>query len=256
MAKLSILNIKVDKTTKERVLKKVEEWISKKRKKRELPKYIVTPNPEIALKAYKDPELAKIINKADIAISDGIGFKMVADTDLTVIKGRELVLDILTLANRSKKRIYFLGGKSIVNKAAVEKAKIEFPNISIKGSAGAIVNKKGEGIDKKNIDIDKKTLTVINRFGPDVLFVALGAPKQEYWIGKNIEKLNARVIMAVGGSLDYYTGVVKLPPAIMATFGLEWAWRLFNEPVRFERILNAVVVFPVQFILHKIKVNF
>ena len=84
----------------------------------------------------------------------------------------------------------------------------------------------------------------INNFKPDLLFVAFGAPKQELWISKWQKKLNVRGMMAVGGSLDYYSGVVKEVPSSIKNLGLEWLWRLINEPKRLVRIFNAVVIFP------------
>ena len=85
----------------------------------------------------------------------------------------------------------------------------------------------------------------IDNSGADVLFVAYGAPRQELWIARNLDKLTSVcVAVGIGGSFDFISGNVKRAPAVMRKFGLEWLFRLFVQPSRFKRIFNALIVFP------------
>ena len=91
----------------------------------------------------------------------------------------------------------------------------------------------------------------INEIKPDLLFVGFGMPKQEKWIDKNVEKLDVKGIMAVGGTFDYVFGKARLPPEWLEKLGLEWLWRLLHEPKRAPRILNAVIIFPLKILSSK-----
>src|SRR5690606_37956105 len=79
-----------------------------------------------------------------------------------------------------------------------------------------------------NSDTENRILKEINEFAPDIIFVELGAPKQEKWIARNKDKMRATVFMTVGGALDYYSGEVTAPPDFIANAGLEWLWRLIT----------------------------
>lgn len=241
-----ILNIKLDSTSEERVLDLIQNKIKQKEK------FIVfTPNPEIVLAAQSDPELASILNSADLSIPDGIGLKLV-NPSLTIIKGRELMVKLFELAQKSKLKIFLLGASPWVNKKSVELMKTKYPQARIKGDSGPELDKNADPVSAKDIFLEKEIIISINEFRPDFLFVAFGTPKEQKWIAKHTGELNVFCIMEVGGALDYFSGVAKLPPAILSKFGLEWLWRLIQEPSRIKRIFNALVLFPLNVIKGKI----
>ena len=97
------------------------------------------------------------------------------------------------------------------------------------------------GEDRK---LEKEAIEKINKFAPQLLFVAFGNPKQEIWIHKNLFRLKIGGAMAVGGTFRYLAGISKPPPRWMENTGLEWLWRFVTEPWRLGRILSAVIVFP------------
>jgi N-acetylglucosaminyldiphosphoundecaprenol N-acetyl-beta-D-mannosaminyltransferase len=236
--KIKILNISVDKTTKEEILNKVSSYLSKKEKFT-----IVTPNPEIALKASHDSKLAGIINNSQISIPDGVGLKL-ADKDLTIIKGREMMEDLFDYANKKSLKIYLLGGTEKVNKKALSDVAKKYSNIKVYSSSTLILNEQGLPTNKENEVAESTIIKEINHFKPALLFVAFGAPKQEFWMDRWIRKLDVGGVMVVGGALDYFTGLAKKPPKLLSSLGLEWLWRLINDPRRIKRIFNALVVFP------------
>lgn len=239
-----ILGVKVDKTSPQSVVKKVDDFLRSHKKF-----YIVTPNPEIILKAQKDQKLKEIINKAQISLPDGMGLKL-GNPTLKIIKGRELMDDLFQLANARKLRVYFLGGSADVNKKAQAVAQKLYPNMKVNGHSGPQLDSTAVPINEANQTLNDSVISKINKFDPDIIFVAFGAPKQEYWIDRHLKSLKAGGAMVVGGSLDSLissNGGLKF----MSGIGLEWLWRLFNEPKRIGRIFNAVVLFPSKLILSK-----
>lgn len=237
---VNILNIRLDSTSVEEVLNTIGVFLTN----RYLPagrqgKFsLFTANPELLVMAAKDQSLKKIINSADLVIPDGVGLKYAAKflhkKDLNIIPGRRLFLKLLALARKNNWKVFFLGGKGIKNVFA-----------------GPVLDENGEPKTAKEAKIQKEVIQKINEIKPDLLFVGFGMPKQEKWIYKNVKKLDAKGIMAVGGTFDYVFGKARLPPEWLEKLGLEWLWRLLHEPRRLSRILNAVIIFPLRVFLYK-----
>lgn len=243
----NILNVLVNSTSKEEVLTLVTKKISEKAKF-----IIFTPNPEIILAAQSDPDLASILNSADLSIPDGVGLKLVIPT-LTIIKGRQLMVDLLKLAEKNRLKVFFLGASPSVNKESVEKTIRMYPHIRVKGDSGPYLDRQGNPQSDKDMEIEKKVISNINSFQPNFLFVAFGTPKEQKWIAKNFKSLKLNCVMEIGGSLDYFSEQVKLPPVFMTALNLEWLWRLLHDPRRIGRIFNALILFPIKVILSRIK---
>ena len=115
------------------------------------------------------------------------------------------------------------GAKKEIIKKAKENLEIKFPNIKIVGII--------DGYEKDN----DKIIKLINISKADIVFVALGSPKQEYWITENMDKVNAKIFQGVGGSFDVFSGNIKRAPKWMQQIGLEWLYRLIKEPKRIFR---------------------
>jgi N-acetylglucosaminyldiphosphoundecaprenol N-acetyl-beta-D-mannosaminyltransferase len=242
-----ILSVKVASTTHTEVLNVVKNSL-KKRKHSAKPLFITTPNPEIVVKSQNDSELLVALNEADIALPDGVGIiyasKFLGLKLRERISGREMFEEMLELANKKRLKVFLLGGTSEVNKDALEKISKKYPKVKTKGSADIQINNKGYSVSERDRKRHIEILDTINVQKPDLLFVALGAPKQEKWALHNLDSLDVKVVMVVGGAFDYFAGKMSKPPALFARLGLEWLWRVLLEPTRIKRILNAVVVFP------------
>ncbi len=229
--KINILGILVDKITKKEALDKIESWLNKSGQH-----YIVTPNPEIVLASQKDEELKNIFNKADMVIADGIGLVFASYLQLKFlarVSGSDLTNQILKLAREKKYRVYFLNWeKGLSETEEIKKSiKNKYQPIEI----------EGEGIarDGKNLNLSK-----IQEFGPDILFIALGAPWQEKIIANFLKYLpSVKVAMAIGGTLDFVTGKIRRAPLFFRLIGLEWFWRLLCQPARINRIFAATFKF-------------
>lgn len=239
---VTILGVKINSTPKGQLLDEISKKIANKHKF-----YIVTPNPEIVVEAQKNLELFRSLSLADISLPDGIGItlavKFLEGINLRVVKGRDFMLDLLEIAEKKHLKVYLLGAPRSLDKSLL-KMKKEFPNAKIEGNPGPILDNKANVVPEVNSLRHIDTVEEINKFVPDILFVAFGAPKQEIWIAKNISKLKVSCVMTVGGSLDYYAELTRPVPKWMEKLSIEWLWRLIQEPKRIKRIINAVIIFP------------
>ena len=189
------------------------------------------------------PETKAIINR-NFGYPDGIGavwaLKRKGYKNVVKIAGCELWLDIINHSYKEKS-FYLLGGKQQVIEETVEKLKKEFKGINILNYRNGYVKTEQEKID---LIQDIKTLK------PDVIFVAMGSPKQELLM-EEIQKEHQATYQGLGGSFDVYTGNVKRAPKIWIYFNLEWAYRLINEPKRIKRQI-VYIPFMIKLLFNKI----
>lgn len=248
-----ILGIKVSITSKAEVLNFINSKLDSKEKF-----FVVTPNPENLLLATRDWLLQKAIRRADLSVPDGIGlkfaYKYLHGKDLPIIKGRELFLDVMEISDERKLRVYLFGGEygeSEETKKILEKT---FKNITFKTNHDfPQYDKNAQPVTKKDRLLHKKIIGSIKLFEADLIIVALNTPKQEKWIFRNLYRiLNVTGAFALGGTFNYIAGNMKLPPKWMEKLGLEWVYRLIQEPKRLRRIINAVIVFPWKVFIYKL----
>ena len=194
-------------------------------------RFVVTANTEIVMIAQEDKEFMDIINKADLVVADGVGIVWASKYFGEKITERAAGFDLMNmiLRNSPKKgyKIYLLGGKPGVAKEASAKIKEMYPGVEIVGCYHGYFSDADEEFIIE--DINSKT--------PHFLFIGLGAPKQEKWIYKNLDKLDVKVCIGIGGSLDVFAGKTKRAPYIFQKLGLEWFYRLAREPSRISRML-------------------
>ena len=167
---------------------------------------VYTPNSEIIMLAYKDEKFCKLLNKADLLTADGIGVvhasKILKKPISERAAGYDIARQVLQKMNYTNHKLFLFGGKPGV---AEEEAVI---------------------------------VEEINNSGADIVFVCLGAPKQEQWIERNRDALKVRVAMGIGGSLDVFAGKVERAPEIFCKTGMEWFYRLCKEPWRIGRMME------------------
>lgn len=223
--RLNIMGAHVHRVTLEEALNIFQEYLSE-----DICKLIVTPNSEIVMNASKDKELMEIINTADLVIPDGIGLMYASKVMRQPLKERVTGIDFLegtlNLLNSMGKSIYLLGSKPGVAEKAAENMKKKYPNMQIAGTHHGYFKEA----DEKDI-VDK-----INAATPDFLCVALGAPKQEKFINKYKYMLKTKSAIGVGGSLDVWSGELKRAPKFYRENGLEWLYRLIQQPSRYKRM--------------------
>ncbi|RKN86866.1 WecB/TagA/CpsF family glycosyltransferase [Paenibacillus ginsengarvi] len=193
--------------------------------------HVVTANPEIVMSASKDEQLMRILNEAGIITIDGIGIVLAAKWKGEPVSGRvtgyDMLLKLLEQGNRERWSFYFFGTDEETNRKAVETIAARYPDLKIAG--------RHNGFFKP--DEEAAIVEEIRSTSPDFLIVAMGAPHAERWIYRNKPKLNAKIAMGVGGSLDIIGGKVKRAPTFWIKLNLEWLYRLLSNPSRWRRQL-------------------
>jgi N-acetylglucosaminyldiphosphoundecaprenol N-acetyl-beta-D-mannosaminyltransferase len=206
--------------------------------------FVATPNPEMLLTARKNHAFKEILQKTHLNIPDGTGIIWAAKRNGTPLPERVTGTDLMQTLCRKvtpDTRVFLLGaGHGIAEKAA-HKLK-EQKHINIVGTYA------GSASPHDDLNLQK----IINDARPDMLFVAFGAPAQELWLARNLPHLfTVKVAMGVGGAFDFIAGVRSRAPAWMRRVGLEWLYRLFQQPERIVRIFNATVRFPATILFGK-----
>ncbi len=195
------------------------------------PHQVVTVNTEFVMAAQKDAEFKAIINAAALALPDGFGILLAARFLGHPLKERVTGVDtvqrVAALAACKGYRLFLLGAAEGVADLCARRLSSQYPNLQIAGTySGSPAVEEEDGI-----------IALIKQAGPDVLFVAYGAPQQDKWIARNLERLRVPLAMGVGGAFDFIAGVRTRAPQWMQRLGLEWLHRLWCEPWRWRRML-------------------
>lgn len=196
------------------------EYITENLLKNNKKNYIVTPNPEILVIANKNKSYKKVLNNAELALPDGIGVifgaKFLEKPLKARLSGVDLVDKLCKYVSKRPITVGFLGGRTNVAVRTSECLKKRYPSLKV-----SFADSKLDQLDK----LDQC----------DILFVALGSPRQEFWISENLRKLPVKVAIGVGGSFDFISGSVPRAPKFLRDVGLEWLFRLIREPWRIKR---------------------
>lgn len=205
---------------------------------------IFTPNPEFIMAAKEDQTFKKVLNEGDLVIPDGIGVVIGAKMLKTPLKervpGYDLIQHTFEQIKDKNVDIYFLGAGPGVAEEAAKKMEEKYPGLKIVGYH--------DGYFKENEE--SYIVDEINTTGADILYVALGAPKQENFIYKHRDQLNVKVAMGIGGSFDGMAGRVKRAPVIFQKLNLEWFYRLITQPTRAKRMIK-LPLFIIEVMKHK-----
>lgn len=266
MKKIKILDVQFDVCTKDEALKRAMDIFEYRAS--EEPKYIVTPNPEILLEAQKNTIFREVLNRAYLSIPDGIGilwastFQKITKGNGTILRfikaffsllsvvflpkfcekvfperisGVDFMESLCSMSISQKIPIFLLGAESGVAEKVKNFLETRYSGINIVGTFSA-----------SPLENDFPAIqTLIAETQPQMLFVAYGSPSQELWIFRHLKDLpSVKISMGVGGAFDFLAGVSKRAPQWMRKIGIEWLYRLIQEPSRIQRIWNAVVKFP------------
>lgn len=197
---------------------------------------VMTPNPEMVMLANKNPKLMTALSNADLVIPDGIGLILASKIKKIGLKERVTGIDTmgkaLQICHENHFRIFLLGGKPGRAEKAIANIIAKYPGIKAAGCYHGYFNE----------DENEKIINLINEDDPHIIFVCLGSPRQEIWIHENRKKLLCRIAMGAGGSVDVYAGEVKRAPGIYQKYGMEWLYRLLQEPSRIRR-MSALPLF-------------
>ncbi|MGA7119686.1 MAG: WecB/TagA/CpsF family glycosyltransferase [Polyangiaceae bacterium] len=194
---------------------------------------VFTPNVDHVVLAEEDGRMRKAYARVSMSLADGMplvwALRLLGHEVPEKVSGSDLVLPLLARAAERSWRVYFLGGAPGVAALARDKLREILPTLQV------------VGVDAPRIDVDASsearaaTLARIRAVAPDLVLVALGAPKQEIWIDLVRDELRPAVLFGVGASLDFIAGTLPRAPVWMSQSGLEWLFRLTREPGRLWR---------------------
>jgi N-acetylglucosaminyldiphosphoundecaprenol N-acetyl-beta-D-mannosaminyltransferase len=257
---MKILGIDVDEVNRQEAIDKIAGWVGGKSSL----KHIVTIYSEFLLRAEKDKEFRRAIEKADLVVPDGVGVlaameygkdsgqarmtnKLMSGLRVGLkglrgelgepVTGVWLFEELVRLAAKNGWKVFLLGGFGDTAERLARKLHVKGPTLDIEWDAGE--QKVGESKEESRLVVER-----INEFKPDILCVAYGPVNQEKWIYENKKKLKAKVAIGLGGTFDEMLGLFPKAPQWMEKRGLKAVWRLVIQPKRLPRIFRAMVVFP------------
>lgn len=226
MEKVEILGVNFDNVTMEEAVARCETFLQEN-----TGHLIVTPNPEIVMRAKDDEEFKQIINQAELVIPDGIGIIKAGNILKTPLKervaGYDLICELLKKYQDGSATFYFWGSKPGYAEEAKQKVQEKYPSINIVGTHTGYFTEE----EKPQI------VEEIRNLKPDILLVGTGAPKQEKIINQYKQEGFFKIGIGCGGSIDVLAGEVKRAPKFFIKLHLEWFYRLLKEPSRWRRML-------------------
>ena len=229
---LSILGVPVDELDSyEAAVDRVARTIADGRKA-----FWVAINPQKIHRALREPELLAAINAAEVRICDGVGVSLASrilyGRPIKRCTGCDLFFHLISASASRGWRVFLLGGSAEANKQAAAKLVEKHPGLQIVGRQDGFFENSQAAIEQ------------INRAKPDLLFVAMGSPKQELWIARHRRAIEAPFCLGVGGSFDVASGLVARAPRLFRRVGLEFLYQLITQPRRWRR---QIVYFPFGF---------
>lgn len=222
--RVDILGVEVSAIDMEEALTTIESWIDAGERH-----YVCVNTVNSLLAALDDPELAEVYRRAGLVTPDGMPLVWISrwrgHPRVGRVYGPDLMLACCDRFRERGVRHYFYGGAEGVPEALTERLQAGYPGLEVVGS-------QSPPFRPLTGDELLRDIRRINEASPDIVWVGLGAPKQDYWMAANIDRLEAPVLMGVGAAFDFHAGVKRQAPTWMRRNGLEWLFRFLTEPRR------------------------
>ncbi len=189
-------------------------------------KQLAFVNPDCLNIAFKNPQYRHLLKNLDHVLPDGIGIKIGCRMQKLALKenvnGTDMFPVLCEQMSETNLTMFLLGAKPGVAQKTADNMRKRYPGLKICGTHDGYFTEENE----------TEVIEYINQCKPDVLLVAMGAPKQDLWISRNLQKLDTHIAMGVGGLFDFYSGNTQRAPRWVREIGMEWSWRILQEPGR------------------------
>jgi len=225
--RVDVLGVGVSAINMDMAVAEVTRWIEEDERN-----YVCVTGVHGVMESQSDPELLRIHNESGLTTPDGMpmvwsAHKAGAD-HVSRVYGPDLMLELCERAAERGWTAYLYGGKEGVPELLTERLQARFPGLEIVGAYSPPFRELSEAEEAAIVE-------EINRVDPDIVWVGLSTPKQERWVAKHVDRLQARALLAVGAAFDFHAGLVPQAPSWMQRSGLEWLFRLAKEPKRLWR---------------------
>lgn len=235
LAKPNIAGVHFDLIDYRSIFEQIHTW----RNDRTYGHYITITNPHSVLLCHRDPEMSRATSGACMTLPDGVGIVLAASLlgykNYGRVTGPTLMLRLCDWGREFGYKHYFYGGAEGVADKLRDKLSQMFPGLQTAGTYCPPFRPLSKQEDEMIVE-------QINRTEPDIVWVGLGAPKQEKWMSAHLDKISATAMIGVGAAFDFHSGNVKWAPASIRKLGLEWAYRLAKEPKRmWRRNLDSLI---------------
>ena len=239
MSRVFLLGIPIDALSMRQTIQMLLHFLASDR-----PRHVMTPNNEMLVESTRNPRFRNLLKKSDLNLPDSQGLRLMARWTCQRIPERVTGVDTVQELCRhldERHTVFLLGARPGVAELASQALRRANPNLVIVGTFS------GNPLPEYSLEI----IHAINASQPHVLLVAFGSPMQDFWIEEHLGKLpSVRVAIGVGGTFDFIAGVRARAPRFVQLIGFEWLWRFAQQPSRWKRMWNAVVVFPYLVIRH------
>ena len=229
MDEITLLGLRIDRISVAETLATIEDRIRYRQTT-----HVVTADASMVVLARQDAELLQIVNKAEMVTPDGSGIlwasRLLGKPISERVSGVDLVAHLCRLSAMPEKgyRLYFLGAAPGVAQQAADNLSATYPGAKIVGTRNGFFSS----------DEEPAIVAGIAALKPDVVLVAFGIPKQEKFITRHKEAIGASVYIGIGGSFDVYSGLVSRAPVWMQNAGLEWIYRLWQNPKKISKVMT------------------
>ena len=235
---IKVLDSKISIVNYEIALSVIEKQIEKKKSH-----YVCAAAVHLVMEVYYNPKLQIVVNKSLLTVPDGMPLvwlaKLSGEKHASRVYGPDLMLKTCQLAEEKGYKVFLLGGAKNQGKSLKKNLLQKYPKLKVAGVQETPIRP----IPSKENEI---ILNKIRRSEPQIIFVGLGCPLQEKWMSDNYQRIKKGVLIGVGAAFDFISGKVKQAPVFMQNLGLEWLFRLYQEPLRLWKrylILNSAFVF-------------
>lgn len=240
MERIKFLNTEIDNLTMQEAIQRIDMLINTDK-----PSYVVTPNLDHIVMLEEDYEFAEVYKNADLIVADGKPLlwisKLFGKPIKEKISGSDLFPKLCGLAESKGYTVFIMGARKGVAEKAIQNIKCSFPKLEFVGAYSPTF-----GFEKKSDELDymKK---MVRKCRPDILAVSLGSPKGEKFIYKHLNDYDVPLSISIGATIDFEAKTVRRAPNWMSEIGLEWLFRIFQEPKRLgKRYLNdAIKIIPI-----------
>ncbi len=223
----NILGVGISALTMRRALEVIDGWIARGERR-----YVCVATVHSVMEAQRDPALRAILNRSGLTTPDGMPLvwlsRRLGFPQVERVYGPDLLLALAEHGLERGYRHFFYGGAPGVAERLAARLRERFPGIRIAGAYAPPFRPLSP-------EEDAAVVALINRLRPDIVWVGLGCPKQERWMAEHVERLEAPVLVGVGAAFDFLSGAKRQAPRWMQRHGLEWLFRLAQEPGRLWR---------------------